>query len=339
MKKRTAVLLLSALLLTAGVLGAQARGVLPVYGQTGTLVPWAYLPLISRAEPGPSLAGCPMFPADNIWNHRVDTLPVHTRSAEYVASIGNSTHLHPDFGEEWEGEPIGIPYVVVPGTQPKFYVDFDYDDESDLGPYPIPPNPPIEGGSDSHILMVDKDNCKLYELYAAYYDPTYGWQAGSGAIFDLRSNLLRPDGWTSADAAGLPILPGLVRYDEVASGVIRHAIRFTAQQTQAAYVWPARHEASDITNLSVPPMGQRFRLKASFNISGYPAEVRVILQAFKDYGIILADNGSNWYISGVPDERWDNDVLGAIKNITGSNFEAVDSSGLMIDEDSGQARP
>ncbi|MBN1371503.1 MAG: hypothetical protein JW987_06145 [Anaerolineaceae bacterium] len=341
MKKRAAVPLLSALLLTAGVLGAQTRGILPVYGQTGTLVPWAYLPLVARGEPGPSLSGCPMFPADNIWNHRVDTLPVHARSDEYVASIGTSDHLHPDFGSgEWNGAPIGIPYVVVPGTQPKFYVDFDYDDESDPGPYPIPPNPPIEGGYDRHILMVDKDNCKLYELFAAYYDPADGWQAGSGAIFDLHSNLLRPDEWTSADAAGLPILPGLVRYDEVASGVIRHAIRFTAFPTQGDYVWPARHEASSVTDLNVPPMGQRFRLKASFNISGYPAEVRVILQAFKDYGIILADNGSNWYISGVPDERWDNEILvDAFHGIDGINFEAVDSSGLMIDPDSGQARP
>lgn len=340
MKKRAAVLLLSVLLLTAAVLGAQTRGILPVYGQTGTLIPWAYLPLVSRAEPGPSLASCPMFPADNIWNRRVDTLPVHEKSTEYVASIGNTTGLHPDFGSgEWDGEPIGIPYVVVPGTQTKVNVTFDYDDESDDGPYPIPPNPPIEGGSDRHILMVDKDNCKLYELYAAYYDPTDGWQAGSGAIFDLRSNLLRPNGWTSADAAGLPILPGLVRYDEVASGVIRHAIRFTAFPTQDDYVWPARHLASEIYDENVPPMGQRFRLKANFNISGYPAEVRVILQAFKDYGIILADNGSDWYISGVPDERWDNDVLRALRNVAGQNFEAVDSSGLMIDPNSGQARP
>jgi len=344
MKKRAAVPLLSALLLTAGVLVSQTRAILPAYGQTGTLVPWAYLPLVARAEPGPTLAGCPMLPANNIWNHRVDTLPVHDKSAEYVASIGANTGLHPDFGSgEWEGGPIGIPYVVVPGTQPKVNVTFDYDDESDSGPYPIPPNPPIEGGPDSdgdrHILIVDQENCKLYELSDAWPQSNGTWTAGSGAIFDLRSNLLRPAGWTSADAAGLPILPGLVRYDEVASGVIRHAIRFTAEDTQAAYVWPARHLASEITDENVPPMGQRFRLKASFNISGYPAEVRVILQAFKDYGIILADNGSDWYISGVPDERWNNTVLRALKNVTGSNFEAVDSSGLMIDPNSGQARP
>jgi hypothetical protein len=218
---------------------------------------------------------------------------------------------------------------------------FDYEDESDPGPYPIPPDAPIEGGSDCdgdrHILIVDRDNCRLYEIYSAYPETDGSWSAGSGAIFDLTSNLLRPDTWTSADAAGLPILPGLVRYEEVASGEIKHAIRFTAPETRRAYVWPARHYASSRTDTRYPPMGQRFRLKSPFNDSGFSPEVRVILDALKRYGMILADNGGSWFISGVPDERWDNDVLREIRQVHGSDFEAVDVSSLMVDPDSGQA--
>jgi hypothetical protein len=221
-------------------------------------------------------------------------------------------------------------------------VTFGYDDESDPGPYPIPPDVPIEGGpssnGDRHVLVLDRGHCILYEMYDAWPQPDGSWEAGSGAVFDLNAYDLRPAGWTSADAAGLPILPGLVRYDEVASGEIRHAIRFTAPQTRRAYVWPARHYASSLTGLQYPPMGQRFRLKTGFDMSGFSPEVQVILQAMKTYGIILADNGSSWFISGAPDERWDNDVLHELGQVHGSDFEAVDVSSLMIDPNSGQAR-
>jgi hypothetical protein len=294
------------------------------------------------APQGPdAIAGCPMFPPDNVWNTRVDSLPIDACSSAYINSIGPTTGLHPDFGTVWAGAPNGIPYTTVLGTQPLVTVTFGYDDESDPGPYPIPPDAPIEGGPDSsgdrHVLVVENTNCKLYEMYSAYPEADGSWTAGSGAIFDLRSNILRPDTWTSADAAGLPILPGLVRYDEVASGVITHALRFTAQRTQRKYIWPARHYASSITDPNVPPMGQRFRLKASFDISSYPAQVQVILTAFKTYGIILADNGSNWFINGAPDPRWDDDMLSQLSSVKGSNFEAVDESGLMRDPNSGVA--
>jgi hypothetical protein len=302
-----------------------------------------YLPLVITGVAGPTLEGCPVFPVDHIWNTPIDTLPVDSNSSAYVDTIGPNTGLHPDFGSgTWEGFPIGIPYVTVPGTQAKLSVTFQYDDESDPGPYPIPPDPPVEGDPDGdgdrHILILDRDNCLLYELYAAHQE-TGGWYAGSGAIFDLLGYGLRPDGWTSADAAGLAILPGLVRYDEVAAGEIRHAIRFTVQQTRRAYVWHARHFASSLTGSQYPPMGQRFRLKADFDISGFSSEVQVILQAMKTYGLILADNGSNWFISGVPDERWDNDVLHTLNQVKGSDFEAVDVSSLMLDPDSGQVLP
>jgi hypothetical protein len=303
------------------------------------------LALLALAAPvaAQTLGGCPVFPADNIWNAPIDTLPVSSNSAAYINSIGPSTGLHPDFGSgTWDGAPIGIPYVLVPGTQAKVAVTFDYADESDPGPYPIPANPPIEGGSsstgDRHVLIVDTTNCILYELYAAYPQPDGSWQAGSGAIFDFKGNALRPSGWTSADAAGLPILPGLVRYDEIVAGQINHAIRFTIQTSQKAYLWPARHYASSNTSTSVPPMGARFRLKSSFNVTTFAPEVQIILNAMKKYGIIVADNGSNWFISGVPDERWSNDNLHTLGNVHGSDFEAVDESGLMINVDSAQAR-
>jgi len=300
----------------------------------------------SQTPESPEVAGCPVFPADNIWNVRVDTLPVDPNSGAYVTTIGANAHLHPDFGSgDWppgSGSPIGIPYVDVPGTQPLVDVTFEYADESDPGPYPIPPDPPIEGGPDSegdrHVLIVDRDNCILYELFYAWPQPDGSWYAGSGAIFDLNSHALRPAGWTSADAAGLPILPGLVRYDEVASGEIRHAIRVTAPQTRREYVWPARHYASSLPGSQYPPMGQRFRLKADFDISGFSPEAQVILQALKTYGMMLADNGGAWFISGVPDERWNNDVLvPELHQVKGSDFEAVDVSSLMVDPDSGQA--
>ena len=288
-----------------------------------------------------SLAGCPMFPPDNVWNTRADSLPVDARSSAYINSIGAGIGLHPDFGTVWAGAPNGIPYTTVLSTQPLVTVTFDYSGESDPGPYPIPPNAPIEGGPDSsgdrHVLVVESTNCRLYEMWNSYPQANGSWTAGSGAVFDLRSNALRPDTWTSADAAGLPILPGLVRYDEVASGIITHALRFTVQRTQRKYIWPARHYASSITDPNVPPMGQRFRLKSSFDISSYPAQVQVILKAFKTYGIILADNGSNWYISGAPDPRWDDDMLSQLSRVKGSDFEAVNESGLMVDPNSGLA--
>ena len=289
----------------------------------------------------PSLAGCPVFGVDNIWNTPVDTLPLDPNSQAYVTTIGAGKGLHADFGSGlWDGGPIGIPYTVVSGSQPKATISFDYADESDPGPYPIPPDAPIEGGpqstGDRHVLVVEKDNCILYELYAAYPQPDGSWQAGSGAVFDLRSNALRPPTWTSADAAGLPILPGLVRYDEVAAGEITHAVRFTVPQTRNAFIWPARHQASSLTGQQYPPMGQRFRLKAGFDISGFSKDSQVILTALKKYGMILADNGSSWYISGAPDPGWNNDVLHELGSVTGSAFEAVDESSLMINQDSGQ---
>jgi hypothetical protein len=291
---------------------------------------------------------CPFFPPDNIWNVPIDHLPAHPLSDAYIDTIGGdaggNAQFHADFGSGiWPpegGGPIGIPYVVVPAGQPGIPVTFDYDDESDPGPYPIPPNPPIEGGSqsdgDRHILIVQEETCLLYELYAAWPRDDGGWDAGSGAIFDLNSNALRPAGWTSADAAGLPILPGLVRYDEVASGEITHALRFTAPETQRAFVWPARHFASDLTDAKYPPMGQRFRLRADYDITGFDPRMQVILRAMQRYGIILADNGSPWYISGAPDERWDNDILHQLDALTGDDFEAVNVSALMVDPDSGQ---
>ena len=299
-----------------------------------------YLPTILR--PGATIGNCPLFPTDNIWSARVDSLPLDLNSADYINSIGAGTHLHADFGSGlWDGGPIGIPFIIVPGTQPKVPVSFYYASESDPGPDPIPANAPIEGGpkssGDRHVLVVDQDHCKLYETWSSYPQANGSWKAGSGAVYDLRSNALRPDGWTSADAAGLPILPGLVRYDEAAAGGINHAIRFTASKTRNSYVWPARHEASSNTNPTLPPMGERFRLKASVNISSFPPVTRAILQAFKTYGLILADNGSNWYISGSPDERWINDQLAsAFNQIHGSDFEAVDVSSLMVNANSGQ---
>jgi len=302
--------------------------------------------LVSFVENGGTAAGeitCQLFPADNIWNTPVDTLPVGANSNLYINTIGADDNVHADFGSGlWDGGPIGIPFTTVPGNQPKVAVTFDYDDESDPGPYPIPPDAPIEGGDDSdgdrHVLVVDRENCILYELYDAHPQKNGSWTAGSGAIYDLNSHELREAGWTSADAAGLPILPGLVRYEEVAAGEIDHALRFTVPQTRMEYTWPARHYASSLTGTKYPPMGQRFRLKAGFDISGFSPEVQVILRALKKYGMILADNGSSWFVSGVPDERWDNDTLRELHDVKGSDFEAVDVSSLMIDPDSGQVK-
>ena len=301
-------------------------------------------PSIPPGGDSPQVAGCNVFPADNIWNVPVDSLPVDGNSSAYIATIGADGTLHPDFGSgEWppgSGAPIGIPYLDVPASQTRVNVTFTYDDESDPGPYPIPANAPIEEGSNSdgdrHVLVVDRDNCLLYELFYAFPQSDGTWAAGSGAIFDLNSHALRPDGWTSADAAGLPILPGLVRYEEVAAGEIRHAVRFTAPQTRRAYVWPARHFASDLTGSQYPPLGQRFRLRADFDLTGFSTETQVILRALKKYGMILADNGAAWFISGAPDENWDNDILRELRQVTGADFEAVDVSSLIINPASGQ---
>jgi len=291
---------------------------------------------------GDDVACTGVFPADNIWNVRIDDLPVHPLSDDYVASIGYG-NLHPDFGS-FAG--YGIPYseVGVGADRSSSLVDIVYTgcgDESDPGPFPIPADAPIEGGAqadgDRHVIVLDRDSCMLYELYHAFPQPDGSWEANSGAKYDLTSHDLRPDGWTSADAAGLPIFPGLIRYNEGAQGSIHHALRFTASRTQRAYVWPARHYASAITDTSVPPMGQRFRLKANFDISGFSPQIQVILRAFQRYGIILADNGSNWFISGTSNDLWDDDILGEIKTIPGSSFEAVDVSSLLIDPDSGRA--
>jgi hypothetical protein len=287
---------------------------------------------------------CPVFPANNIWNRNISALPIHALSNNYINSIGLNSEVHADFGSGlWEGAPIGVPFVRVSQGQLPVSIFFtEYGEESDPGPYPVPTNAPIEGGPDSngdrHVLVVDDGNCILYEMYHAYPRANGDWEAGCGAVFPLTSNQLREASITSADAAGLPIYPGLVRYDEVASGAITHALRFTAPSTQRAYLWPARHFASSSTDPNLPPMGLRVRLKASVNISTYPPEIRVILQALKDYGMFLADNGSPWYISGAPDERWDNDMLHLMDVLQGSDFEAVDESSLMIDPDSGQSR-
>jgi hypothetical protein len=292
----------------------------------------AAIPALVSAHPLPGAPSCPVFPSDNPWNQRVDRLPVAKNSAALIASIGLDRPVHPDFGTVYDGAPNGIPFAVVSGRTRRVPVHFEYADESDRGPYPIPPNVPIEGGpqssGDRHVIVVDRDTCRDYELFSAY--PHRGgayWMAGSGAIFNLRSDRLRPAGWTSADAAGLPILPGLARYDEVARGAIDHALRFTAPCTAARYVYPARHFASTCSGF-YPPMGLRVRLKADVDISGLPYQARVVAQALKRYGMILADNGSPWYISGAPNPRWNDDALHQLDQLTGRDFEVVDTSSL-----------
>jgi hypothetical protein len=288
----------------------------------------------SAAGPGPSVAGCPVLPADDAWNLRVDRLPVARDSATLVRSIGLAAPVHADFGSgTWDGGPIGIPYTVVGAGQRRVRVSFDYADESDRGPYPIPRDAPIEGGpratGDRHVIVVDKAACKLYELFDAH--PLAGgraWHAGSGATFDLRSNRLRPRTWTSADAAGLPILPGLARYGEVAQGVIRHALRFTAPRTRTAFTWPARHQAGASPSPDLPPMGLRVRLKRSVSLKGLPPQARIVAVAMQRYGLMLADNGSPWYVSGAPDPHWSNDQLHALGRLRGSDFEVVDPRAL-----------
>jgi hypothetical protein len=291
------------------------------------LVPLALL-LVLCGSPAhalrvPTAPRCAVFPKTNAWNKRVDALPVAPDSDAIIRSIGADVGLHPDFGSgKYQGGRIGIPFDVVTKKTPRSRVTFDYADESDKGPYPIPRTVHVESGSDRHALLVDRDGCKLYELYALTRTPR-GWHAGSGAIWSLSSNRLRPAGWTSADAAGLPIFPGLARYDEVARGVIDHALRFTVERTRRAYISPARHYASSLTDSDLPPMGLRVRLKASFDVAGFPKQARVVLTALKRYGMLVADNGSSWYISGAPDPRWSNDDLHALGRVKGSDFEVV----------------
>jgi hypothetical protein len=303
------------------------------------VVPPAPAPGPAGTPGGASLANCAAFPANHILNTPIDTLPVHSRSASYISSIGPSGTLRADFGAGlYEGSRIGIPITYVEAGQPKVPVSFDIPSESDPGPYPIPSNAAIEGGSDRHVLVVDKGDCKLYEMFSSYPQANGAWSAYGGAVFDLKSNRLRPDGWSSTDAAGLPIAPLLVRYDEVARGEINHAIRFTATFTQRAYTWPARHYASYNTNINVPPMGTRLRLKANFDISGFHPDAQVILRAIKKYGLILADNGANWFISGEPNENWNMTALAQLRQIPGSALEVVDTTALQISSDSGEAR-
>jgi hypothetical protein len=294
---------------------------------------FAAIPALFGAHPLPSARHCPVFPAINPWNQRVDRLPVAKDSAALIASIGLNRPAHPDFGSGlYAGAPIGIPYAVVSNRTRRVRVTFDYASESDKGPYPIPRGVPIEGGphstGDRHVILVNRDTCLDYELFDAH--PLNGgrsWHAGSGAIFNLRSNHLRPAGWTSADAAGLPILPGLARYDEVEQGSINHALRFTAPCTAPRYVYPARHEASTCSGF-YPPMGLRVRLKASVNTSGLPYQAHVVAQALKRYGMILADNGAPWFISGAPNRGWNNDALLLLDRLHGSDFEVVVTSSL-----------
>lgn len=290
--------------------------------------------LISAFLAAATVAGCPAFPADSHWNRRVDGLPVHPRSAAMVDAIGAGRSAHADFGSGlYEGRPIGIPYRVVKRGQKRVPVSFEYGDESDKGPYPIPKGVPIEGGrsgdGDRHVIVVDRSRCKLYEMFDAH--PSRGdrsWRAGSGAVWNLRSNKLRRRGWTSADAAGLPIFPGLARYGEVKKGAIKHALRITVPRTRNAFVYPATHFASSLSDPSLPAMGQRVRLKRSFEAARYPRQARIVLTALKRYGALVADNGSAWYVSGAPSEGWKNDDLATLGRVRGSDFEVVDTERL-----------
>lgn len=292
----------------------------------------------ASAVPHPSAPACEIFPANNVWHSDISTLPVHPRSAQWLASMDAvTTDLHPDFGPSGLAQPYGIPYDIEDASSPTTTVDFSYPSESDPGPYPFGADSTVEMGSDHHVLMLDRDACVLSELYDADWnggDP----QAGSGAVWDLRSNALRPRDWTSADAAGLPIFAGLIRRDEIAAGVIDHAIRVTAERTDTSYVWPARHQAGAADDPTLPPMGARFRLKAGFNLEGFSQEARIVLTAMKRYGLILADNGSNWFFGGAAEDGWSNDVLDELKSVPASAFQAVDGTLLMVDPDSAAFR-
>jgi hypothetical protein len=294
----------------------------------------------TRSIPG---TACPAFPADSVWHADIRSLPVNARSAQWMSHMSPTRKLHPDFGPSYGAQPVpyGIPVTVVAGTHAKVGVHFDYASESDRGPYPLGSDTKIEGGStadgDRHAVIVDKTTCRLYETFATRKSGT-SWYAGSGAIWNLKSDALRPRGWTSADAAGLPILPGLLRYDEVAAGTVDHAIRFTTDKTDRRYLWPARHQAGSVTDPAYPPMGARFRLKAGYSLAGKRADTQAVLRAMKTYGLILADNGSPWFFQGTSDTHWPSALLDQLKAIPASAFEAVDESRLMVNADSGQAR-
>lgn len=284
------------------------------------------------AATGPTLAGCPVFPASNWWNTDISSYPVRSDSAAIIAEIqgSGSQFLHADFGG---GGAYGIPFVTVPSTQPKVAINYTaYGSESDPGPFPIPGSAPVEGGSgstgDRHVIAVQRGTCRLYELYGAYWR-SGRWDAASGATWSLTSNALRPAGWTSADAAGLPILPGLARYDEVAAGVVKHALRVTFSRTRKAYVTPARHYASSSTDPTRPAMGMRLRLKASYDLSRFHGEALVIMKALKRYGLIVADNGSNWFITGASDARWNDTDLNQLKSVPGTAFEVLNTGPLV----------
>jgi hypothetical protein len=283
----------------------------------------------SHSAPAPREYSCPIFPANDALNEDISHAPVDPNSARYIAAIGASGHLHADFGTN---PGYGIPYAVVGPHQPRVPISFsEFGEESNPGPYPIPPNAPVEGAGeegDRHVLVLQKGTCKLYELYAARRSGA-GWIAGSGATFNLRSNALRPEGWTSADAAGLPIFPLLARYPEVHAGQIDHALRVTVESSQRGYIHPATHFASESSDPSLPPMGLRLRLKAGFNLAGYNGQALVVLRALKRYGLIVADNGSSWYITGAPDPRWNDEDLDQLKTVPGSAFQAVYSGPIL----------
>jgi hypothetical protein len=315
-----------ALFLTVGLVPALASGSAP----DPAAAP-AHAGRVARARsyPPPREGGCPVLPADNALNRDISRAPADPNSASYIAGIGLGGHLHPDFGTN---PGYGIPYAVVASHQPKVPIRFtEFGEESDPGPYPIPAGAPVEGAGeagDRHVLVLQRGNCKLYELYAAQRTGA-GWDAGSGAVFDLRSNALRPAGWTSADAAGLPIFPLLARYPEVRSGQIDHALRVTVARTQRGYIHPANHFASSSTDPSLPPMGLRLRLKASYSLAGFHGQSLIVLRALKRYGLIVADNGSSWYITGAPDRHWNDEDLEQIKRVPGAEFEAVRSGPIL----------
>lgn len=294
-------------------------------------------PLTAACTPVPGAAGCYLLPDNNVWHADISKLPVNAHSVAWMNSTGQASrvHIHPDFGG-----PYGIPYTIVNGTHPKVHVTFDYDDQSDHVPYPLGSDTRIEGGSDAHALVLDSSNCKLYETWdtAKPVSTPSGWTAGSGAVYDLRSDALRPNGWTSADAAGLPILPGLLRYDEVESGHVDHAIRFTVSRTDTSHLWPARHDAGSASSVNLPPMGARFRLKANYPLTGLRPDTVAVLTAMKKYGLIVADNGSNFYFQAATDSRWPDALLDQLKAVPTSAFEAVDESSLEVSPNSGQVK-
>lgn len=335
-------LLVAAALLACGLLLAPVSGIAtaaPRHSSMTATNAWLAQNALSRL-PG---TNCPVFPADNYWHADVSRLPVDKYSAQWLSHMSPTRKLHADFGPAFGEQPVpyGIPVTIVNGG-PYVKVGFEYADESDPGPYPLSTSTKIEGGwnasGDRHAIVVDASTCTLYETFDTLLTP-HGWTAGSGAIWSLRSDALRPAGWTSADAAGLAILPGLLTYDEVVRGVVDHAIRFTTNVTDTSYLWPARHSAGSVTNPAYPPMGARFRLKASFSLAGFSRDAQVVLTAMKKYGLVLADNGSPWYFQGTSDTRWTAALVSEFGKVPASAFEAVDSAPLQISSNSGAARP